>query len=379
MTGRLICFPFVGDSVGGSQISAATLINALDKRRYQPLVVLHQRGPLAEYLTERKISFETLPLAKFVGTGRNAFSQLGNLTAAAPVLWRFLRRHEILIVHTQDGRMNQTWGLPARLCGAGFVWHQRSKYAPSRLTCQAMRLANRIVCNSEFVRQGLPLLAGPKAAVVDNPFDTEVPPPNRSEARDQALAEIGLSEDGRIIAFVGNLTAQKRPEIFLRAAALISKGCRTPLRFLIFGRDREDLQPGLSSLAGELGIGGMVRFMGFRDPMAPWLAAADLLLASEVGDAFGRTLVEAMLMGTPVIASDSGGHREIIEAGTTGLLTVPDDALAMATAALSLLGDADYSDALSRRARKAAVARYAIPAHAAAMMDIYDQLPSAKH
>ena len=275
--------------------------------------------------------------------------------------------------------MNQTWGLPARLSGARFVWHQRSKYAPSRLTRHAMRLANRVVCNSEFVRQGLPPLARSKAAVVDNPFNTEVPLLNRAGARDAALAEIGLPEDGRLIAFVGNLTAQKRPETFLRAAALINEGSETPLRFLIFGRDRGDLQPGLTSLAGELGIGGMVRFMGFRDPMAPWLAAADLLLAPEVGDAFGRTLVEAMLVGTPVIASDSGGHREIIEPGTTGLLTPPDDASAMAAVALSLLEDTSRGNAISRKAREAAVARYAIPTHANVMMELYDQLRPAKY
>jgi len=62
MSGCRICFPFVGDSIGGSQISAIALLSALDRRRYAPLVVVHEAGPLADYLDEREISFERLPL-----------------------------------------------------------------------------------------------------------------------------------------------------------------------------------------------------------------------------------------------------------------------------------------------------------------------------
>ncbi|MDP6709546.1 MAG: glycosyltransferase [Alphaproteobacteria bacterium] len=372
-----ICFPFVGDSVGGSQISAAMLIGALDSARYEPRVVLHEAGPLARYMGDRGIGFETLPLAAYVGSGRGVLSHLKHIASATPPLRRHLGQRRISIVHAQDGRMNQSWVLPARLAGAKFVWHQRSMYAPSRLTRATLRLADRVVCNSEFARQGLPSEARPKAAVVDNPFDTESPPPARAEACRAVAAEVGLAADDRIVSFVGNLTAQKRPEVFLRAAASIRARSPTPVRFLLLGRDRDGLQPALAALAGELGIRDIVHFMGFRDPIAPWLAASDLLLAPEVDDAFGRTLVEAMLAGTPVVASDSGGHREIVTHQGMGLLTPPDAPPAMAEVALALLADADRCDEIAGQARAGAVARYALAAHAAAMTEIYDGLQPA--
>jgi glycosyltransferase involved in cell wall biosynthesis len=379
MTARRICFPFIGDSVGGSQISAAILIDALDRSRYMPRVILHEPGPLADYLNERSIEFEYLPVRAYIGPGHGAFANAGHLAMMTPVLGRFLKRRGMSIVHTQDGRMNQTWGLAARLGGIRFIWHQRSMYAPSRLTRLAMTLANRVICNSGFVRQGLPSRVREAALVLENPFETDGRPLDRDEARGQLLHELGLSEDAQAVAFIGNLTAQKRPEVFLRAAAEIRDGTGTPIQFLIFGRDRDGLQSRLAALAKELGIGDAVHFMGFRDPIAPWLAAADLLLAPEVDDAFGRTLVEAMLAGTPVVASDSGGHREIIESGKTGLLTPPDGVSDMAATALSLLRDPRRSAEISHRAREAAIARYAISAHAAAIMDIYDQLPSTNN
>ncbi|MBT3534016.1 MAG: glycosyltransferase, partial [Rhodospirillaceae bacterium] len=331
MSALSVCFPFIGDSVGGSQISAITLIEALDRTRFSPRVVLHTQGPLMGYLEDRDIPFEFLPLSAYVGSGRGMGSYIRHFASTTPVLWHYLRRHAIALVHTQDGRMNQTWGLPARLAGIPFVWHQRSKYAPSRITHHTMALASRIACNSEFVRQGLPSPMRAKAVVVDNPFDTDHAPVSVSATEAPALLP-----GTKCVTFVGNMTAQKRPEVFLQTAAIISDTFEMPVQFLLFGRDRENLQPRLTALADCLGIADAIRFMGFHDPITPWLAASDLLLAPEVDDAFGRTLVEAMLAGTPVVASNSGGHKEIIETGRTGLLVPPDDARSMASAALSL-------------------------------------------
>lgn len=374
MTARNVCFPFVGDSVGGSQIATVVLIGALDRTRYVPHVVLHEPGPLADYLNKRDIEFEYLPIPTYVGSRRGALANIGCLATTTPVLSRFLRQSKVSIVHPQDGRMNQTWGLPARLGGRKFVWHQHSMYAPSRLTRLTMMLASRIICVSDFVRQSLPASTRSGTPTIDNPHDTESDAINRDASRHQLFQKLEISADHRIVLFLGTLTTQKRPEVFLRAAAEIRNGYGMPIRFLMFGRDRDRLQPELTTLATELGIRDVVHFMGFHDPIAPWLAAADLLLAPSINEAFSRSLVEAMLTGTPVIASNSGGNGEIIETGKTGLLTPPDDPSAMAAVALTLLTDPGCRNEMSRRAREAAVARYSVHAYATAIMDIYDHL-----
>lgn len=376
MTAHNICFPFVGDSVGGSQIATVVLISALDRTRYVPKVVLHEPGPLAEYLTKRNIEFQFLPIDAYVGSRRGAIANASCLTRTTPVLNRFMKQNQISIVHPQDGRMNQTWGLPARLGGRKFIWHQHSMYAPSRLTRLAMRLANQMICVSGFVRQSLPTSLHPGVLTIDNPHDTASDPVDRDAARQWVCKKLEFSLDCRIVLFLGTLTAQKRPEMFLRAAAKICDGLKAPVRFLLFGRDRDNLQSQLEALTNQLGIGDAVHFMGFHDPVAPWLAASDLLLAPSVNEAFSRSLVEAMLTGTPVVASDSGGNGEIIETEKTGILTPPDDPTAMAAVALTLLGDPDRRTEVSHHARAAAVARYSIQAYAKANMNIYDRLVS---
>jgi len=375
---KRVCFPFVGDSVGGSQVSAAMLITALDQERYRPLVVLHEDGPLAGYLERRDIAYEVLPLRAYVGAGRRIVQHVAAALRTLPPTRRFLRERNVDIVHAQDGRMNQTWGPAARSAGTNFVWHQRSMYAPSRLTRLALRCADAVVCNSDFVRQGLPADVRAAAVVLVNPFDTATAPPNRDLARADCLRAIGADGNVRLVGFVGNLTRQKRPDIFLEAATDIHARLPQPTCFLLFGRDREGAMPALRQMADQSGLTGAVHFMGFRDPIQPWIAGCDLLLAPEVNDAFGRALVEAMLVGTPVITSRSGGHVEVIDEGETGLLVPADDSAALSGAAVRVLSDDDLAQRLAAAGQSTARDRYSVTAHAGATMSLYDQL-HARH
>ena len=362
----VVCFPFVGDSVGGAQLSARLLIRNL-RPPFRPLVVVHRPGPLTQLFDDDGIPYRLAPLAPLVGESRGVAHLVDIARTTLPVR-RFLRREGVDLVHGQDGRINLTWTLPARLAGIPYIWHQRSMYAPSRLVATMLRLANRVVCISEFCRSGMPRGA---CVVVDNPFDTETTPPPRAEARARLGRELGIPEGHRVVGFVGNLTEQKRPAVFVDAAAWISGQSSTPVSFVMVGADRKGLGDETGQRAAALGIGARLHMAGFRFPADGWIAGCDVLLAPEVDDAFGRTLVEAMLTGTPVVASRSGGHPEIIDHGVTGMLSPADDAAAMAAMALELLTDLELAQRVSREARQQATRRYSAAAHAERMMALY--------
>ena len=81
-----------------------------------------------------------------------------------------------------------------------------------------------------------------------------------------------------------------------------------------------------------------------------------------------------MLSGTPVVASDSGGHREILSHEETGLLVPPEDAAALAEAAIGLLKDEDRRARLAANAKAAAEARFSAPEHARQVGLVYDEI-----
>jgi glycosyltransferase involved in cell wall biosynthesis len=98
-----------------------------------------------------------------------------------------------------------------------------------------------------------------------------------------------------------------------------------------------------------------------------------MLLVPAVNEPLGRTLVEAMLVRTPVIAADSGGNPEALEQGS-GVLVPPDDPKAMAHAAKRLLAHPDAKIAMTERAALNAARRFSQNSHGAALEQVYAEL-----
>jgi len=368
-----VCFPFVGDSVGGSQISAAQLISSLDPNEFIPVVLIHQKGPLCEYFDKLDIQYSILPLTDFVGNGRTVLNHFLSFLYTLPNLRRYLTTNRIDVVHTQDGRMNQTWVLPAKLSGVVHIWHQRSVYGPSGLTRFCLGQSTAVICNSQFVRNSLPIEFQADAQVVINPFDKAFLTPDRAACRALCQQATDATNEIQFVGFVGNLTEQNRPRVFIEVAGILNRQMPGKLRFLVFGRDRDGLMPEIRQQISHEGLEQVVHFPGFQNNIHEWIAGLDVLLAPQVNEAFGRTLVEAMLVGTPIVASNSGGHPEVITAPETGMLVEADNAKEMADKALICLEAPVETGVSTAEARIKAADRYSLSAHTSEVSGIYRQ------
>ena len=372
----VVCFPFVGDVVGGSHISALNLIRRIDRDRYEPLVVLHQpAGAVARLFRDEGIGFEPAPTGGHLN-GRGARRDLCALLADSWTLARFLRRRAVRIVHTNAGRSHATWALPTRLAGARQLWHHRKDPTAKGLRYLAPWAADRVVSVSRFsAPQPGPWSAAGRCDVVHSPFDTDRPPPDRQACRRTVTAALGVDPATRIVAYFGSLVRRKRPVAFVEAvAALQARAPEVPLVAPLSGEDLEGLAGEVEARAAQLGVARQVRLMGFRYPPESWMAGSDLLLVTAVDEPFGRTLIEAMLLGTPVIAADSGGNPEAIEDGRTGFLVAPDDIASFAARAAELLQDGARWRAISAAAQADARSRFGLERHAQAIMAIYDRM-----
>ena len=357
--------------MGGSHLSAVALVRELDRERYEPVVLCHENGPLTNLLDRMGVEHTILSIPGYVGVGRGIPTHLTALLRAVPSISKFIRGHRIEIVHTNDARMHLTWALPCRLTGVRFVWHQRTIFTTSRLTRGLAHLCHRLICISRFGRDSLPASLSSSARVVRNPVVTSHDClPVRASCRADLIAELGVGVQTTVIAFVGNLTDQKRPRLFVDALAQISEQ-RNQVVGVMFGDNRHSLADDIEATASRYGL--RLHLMGFRHPIEPLLASCDLLIAPAVNEAFGRTLVEAMLVGTPVVGVASGGHKEIIDDRRNGRLVPAEDPQALATAALEVLDDPVATARMCDNAR-ADVGVYAAERHAAAIMDIYSEL-----
>lgn len=381
----VICFPFVGDELGGSHVSASKLIEALDPARVRALVVLHVAdGPLAGYLRQRGIPFEVLAVGIAAGGGR-ADRRVGIGKSIAPMLRatlplaRFLRARGVDILHTNDGRIHALWALPAKLAGVRQVWHHRGDPDARGVNLVAPVLASHIVTVSRFAMPRRPLLpVAHKLTVLRSPFELPGAVGDRADARAMLLETLGCVAGMRFLGMFGLLIDRKRPLAFVE---IIAAFCRRhpdiPVMGLLFGvpgKAEPDFDRAVLRRAQELGVGERIRLMGYRDPPEPWMQAIDVLLVPAIREPFGRTLIEAMFLGTPVVATDDGGNPEAIEPGVNGILVPPDEPEAFIAPIHRLLTDPVHCAEIVEAARARAHADYDVDGHVAGLMAIYERL-----
>jgi len=180
-----------------------------------------------------------------------------------------------------------------------------------------------------------------RVSVLPNP----TPPLPPLRPRDELRSELGLT--GPTLAFAGRLTAQKSLGVALDAVAA------TDGVTLVIAGDGDE-RAGLERRAGELALGDRVRFLGPmpRSSVLDLFSAADAAVLSSAWENFPHTAVEALAVGTPVIATAVGGLPEVVADGENGLLVPPGDPEALAAAIRRYVGD----DALRSRTRAAAAA-----------------------
>ena len=211
----------------------------------------------------------------------------------------------------------------------------------------ALRRAAHIICPSAYLAElvvswGIP---SPRVSVLPNP----VPEPPALAPREELRARFGMN--GPTLAFAGRLTTPKALEVGLAALA------GTEASLLVAGEGPDAAR--LERLAGELGLGRRVRFLGAQDrtTVLELFRAADAALLSSRWENFPHSAVEALAVGTPVVATRVGGVPEIVADGENGFLVPADDAEALADAVRRVL-DPGTRERLAAAAR-ASVERFA--------------------
>jgi len=228
-----------------------------------------------------------------------------------------------------------------------------------------------VVCNSKMVRDEIQRgfrVAPEKLHVIYNGVDLEQFHPRlRESLRGRTRAKIGCHPRDTLFLFVGSGFARKGLDA---AIAALAQAKSESFWLLVVGKDRE--QSRFKDLAGSLNV----RFLGGKEDVRPFYAAADCLLLPTRYDPFPNTVLEALAMGLPAIVSSRCGAAEVVESGVNGWVCEPDDAPGIAR----LLHAADQA-ARSERTGKAARAtaeRYGVNEMAGQLADLYGSLAGAR-
>ena len=191
--------------------------------------------------------------------------------------------------------------------------------------------------------------------------------------RQEVRAKFGLPSHAPVVAGVGRLNPQKNFSLFLDVAKALA--AKFPeVRFLLAGEGPEESM--LREKARQLGLADRVHFAGYVADSREVYVAADLLLMPSRFEGLPMTLLEAMAMGLPVVASKLDGIAEVIADGHEGLLVESGDAGGFAESASRLLENPALGSEFAANARKKIEARFSVERMTSAVEAIYERFLS---
>lgn len=384
MTKRIL-FPFEGDTViGGSHVSAMKLAAGLDRSKYEPYIIVHYQDGLAgEYAKLLGLDYEVLKQPALMSPGQIKYDgdcgPVKYLMSSVPGFISVLNRIKPDIVHTNEGRMHSNWALPTKLSGRKHIWHHRQDPTAFGINKLAPVLSDHIISVSHFSKPSKPVRSvDKKFTVIRSPFDFNPNPPDPAQARQDVLDELNLPSETLLLGYFGNYVPRKRPDHFVKAVAAIQKAMPdVPVHGLLFGSVGErggKLEKTCKDLASEAWMDSQIHFMGFRQPIDGYMAAMDANLVTALDEPFGRTLIETMYLGTPVVATRHGGNVEAIVEGENGFLVDPFDAEAFVEPVKQMHSDTVLKERIIDAGQRYARKNFGMAIHIDGVCKIYDQL-----
>jgi glycosyltransferase involved in cell wall biosynthesis len=347
--------------VGGAEMVTANIIRKLDRSRFLPeLCCLKELGEIGETLTGEIPVHSDLLCNKYD-------------LRVLPRLVSLLRRRKVDAVVTVGAGDKMFWGrIAARRLGLPVVisalhttgWPDGVGRLNRMLTPITDAFIAVAPSHGEYLveHEGFP---ANRVVVIPNGVDTAQYAP----LHDAGIVrrELGIDATAPVVGIVAALRPEKNHELFLEMARRVLRQLPNA-RFLIVGDGlcRRDLE----RRAVDMGLASSLLFLGLRNDVPRLLAAMDVFALTSHNEANPMSILEAMSVGLPVVATDVGSIHEAVIENETGFLVPAGDSAKFAERVLSLLNDRPRRVAMGAKARDVVLASWSIDA----MVSGYERL-----
>ena len=371
-----------GSGIGGGQRSLLLLLKLLDKERFTPFVGC--LGDSAFAAEVEKMGTSVIPLS--LPAAHNKTDKVKRFTVSDLLedfrqlrvifqLHQAVKRDAINLIHANSLSVALLGGVVARIHRIPILMHKRYATSYGILDRLCERLLHRVILVSQATRWRFASEA--KQTLIYNGVDLEA---FQASSEEVATFRNELFPDGRqpdvLVGVVTRITPEKGIHVLVSAMQEL-KG-KIDVRLLIVGgpyfeKDAEYMDT-LKQEVADLGIEDSVIFTGFLSDTRIVTSLLDIMLVpSIIPEACPRTIIEAMAVGKPVIATPLGGSKELVTP-ETGLLVPPEDASAVAEAITTLVSDRERLAAMGEASRYRAVQLFSSEKNTALTEAVYTEL-----
>ncbi len=381
MTLRVLALDHVG-VLGGAELSLLDIASAFGDEMSVRLFV---DGPFRDALANRGVDVQVLPMGALASVRKESRTpSLAALAAAwrlAEVVANEAASADVLYANSQKAFV--VAALAGRRARRPVVWHLRDLLGAPHFSALNTRgavmlanwLATRVIANSHATADAFVRAGGRRALVrvVHNgvdpaPFDAV------SGVAPRALRHSLSPDAAYVMAVFGRLHEWKGQQVAIDALAQLPPECALwVVGAPLFGELA--FETALREQAARLGLTARVRFLGFRNDIAPLMRAADVIVhTSTWPEPFGRVIVEGMLACRPVVAASAGGVGEIVTHEETGVLVAPGDAAALAQAVTALRASPARAARLAEAGAAHARRTFGVPAMVDGVRRVLDEV-----
>jgi glycosyltransferase involved in cell wall biosynthesis len=326
--------------------------------------------PRIKELRARGYVIHEIPIDRRIAPGPNSKSVLG--------LGRLMRAEKYDLVHTHAPVASVLGRVAAKLAGVerilytahGFYFHEhmpRQKYALYHgIEKSVAQITDRILVQSQedydtAVTTGLG--SAEKIRYLGNGIDLTRFDPASKTADGQARLrrELGVPEGHPTLGITGRITEEKGFGELVEALSLLHRDFPEAHLIVIGGQlstERDEFQNKLVDFIGDQGLESHVTFAGFRSDVPDLLGLLDLFVLPSYREGLPRSVLEAMAMELPVVATNIRGCREAVVDQVTGLLVPTKNAEALATAAGRILADPELAGRFGAAGRARVVSTF---------------------
>ncbi len=297
---------------------------------------------------------------------RLAWHGLKGLPLTIASLLRELKAGGIDVIHTHDMRANLLAATSRPFRRAPWLCHVHGWLGPTHkgrhrvyeaMDRRLVRGADHVLVGSHAAKEEVRAEGVRSCSVAWNAVPLPDIPPrsdaagqNAGQAFGQAAARkrLGLDPGKVVFTILGRLHAGKGQDLFLEALAALAGSPQWQGVIVGVG----EMEGGLKALAARLGIAERVRFTGFVESTAPWIAASDVIVVPSRKESLPLTCLEGMAHGKAVIVSTAGDLARVVDDGRSGLVVPIGSARAITAAMARLLADEAERERFGAAARR---------------------------
>lgn len=349
---------------GGAETVLLTLATRLDPARFRSLVLLPPGPWLNQKLREHQVPI-------FEVGWKNWHDFRGPLAMA-----RIVKREKVDLIHSHLPGQNFYSCVVGDLTGCktlvtyhGAVeFHDAARMRRAFMLWYVRNSADGVVVVCDYVRNIMKSMGFPLQTMhrIYNGID---PAPFAISQTTQLHDELKLASDVKLVGMVANVRQSKGYDYFVRAARIVSDRV-SGVRFLAVGDVNEEIAAPIVRLVEELHLKDRFHFIGFRPDIPQILAELDVFVLASTSEGFPLATLEAMAAGKPMVVTDCGGPREVVDDGVTGHLVPPADVNALAQKIIALLEDSSKARELGSNARTKVLHQFSLDA----MLKEYESL-----